>query len=76
MTQGTNADFDSGGFALDPGKYLISVLASGYKIDGEHFTVTESGEFIVEGELVTGLDSSADAAHPAGSGHHAHQGLP
>jgi hypothetical protein len=36
----------SGGTALDgldPGNYLISVTADGFKIDGEHFTVTDGG---------------------------------
>ena len=39
--QGTSADFADGGKTLNlpDGKYLISVLADGYKIDGEHFTV-------------------------------------
>ncbi len=39
--QGTAADFADGTKTLDlpDGRYLISVLADGYKIDGEHFTV-------------------------------------
>lgn len=37
-TQGDQSDFGSG-FTLPPGRYLISVLADGYKIDGAHFTV-------------------------------------
>jgi len=44
LTQGNQDDFTSG-LNLPDGKYLISVLADGYKIDGAHFTVpfTDSG---------------------------------
>ncbi len=38
LTQGDQSDF-AGGMDLPDGKYLISVLADGYKIDGAHFTV-------------------------------------
>jgi hypothetical protein len=38
LTQGDQSDFASG-LNLPEGKYLISVLADGYKIDGAHFTV-------------------------------------
>jgi hypothetical protein len=40
--QGTEADLSTGKALgnLPPGKYLISVTADGYKIDGKHFTVT------------------------------------
>jgi len=39
--QGTDADFADGSRTMDlpDGRYLISVLADGYKIDGTHFTV-------------------------------------
>jgi uncharacterized repeat protein (TIGR01451 family) len=37
-TQGTEADFASP-MNLPDGRYLISVLADGYKLDGRHFTV-------------------------------------
>lgn len=46
-TQGTQADFAAGGFDLPPGKYLISVLAEGYKIGGAHFTVPMTGPVTV-----------------------------
>jgi hypothetical protein len=39
-TQGTQADFASGLVRLPSGRYLVSVLADGYKIDGAHFTVS------------------------------------
>ena len=40
FTQGTQDDFANGaGINLPDGKYLISVLADGYKIDGKHFNV-------------------------------------
>lgn len=39
-TQGTASDFAGGaGLTLPNGRYVISVLADGYKIDGTHFTV-------------------------------------
>ena len=38
-TQGDQSDFASGNFSLPDGRYLISVLADGYKLDGKHFTV-------------------------------------
>ena len=43
--QGTSADFADGTKTLDlpDGRYLITVLADGYKIDGEHFTVPMEG---------------------------------
>ena len=42
ITQGNQDDFNgniSNGFDLPDGRYLVSVLADGYKIDGAHFTV-------------------------------------
>ncbi|MEO8556816.1 MAG: SdrD B-like domain-containing protein, partial [Actinomycetota bacterium] len=38
IAQGGQADFASG-LNLPDGRYLISVLADGYKLDGEHFTM-------------------------------------
>ena len=38
LTQGDQSDF-AGGLDLPDGRYLISVLADGYKIDGAHFSV-------------------------------------
>ncbi|NLE44307.1 MAG: hypothetical protein GX620_06265 [Chloroflexi bacterium] len=39
-TQGTQDDLnETTGITLPDGKYLISVMADGYKVDGEHFTV-------------------------------------
>ena len=49
-TQGNQDDFNgvlNNGFALPDGRYLISVLADGYKIDGEHFTVPFTGSGLV-----------------------------
>ncbi|MCA9919426.1 MAG: hypothetical protein KC445_15815, partial [Anaerolineales bacterium] len=37
-TQGDQDDF-AAGMSLPDGRYLISVLADGYKLDGAHFTV-------------------------------------
>ncbi len=50
--QGTNLDFDGGDtLNLPDGRYLITVLADGYKIDGVHFTVpmeeTEPGKAVL-----------------------------
>ena len=40
FTQGTQDDFANGaGINLPDGKYLISILADGYKIGGQHFTM-------------------------------------
>jgi len=39
FTQGDQTDFAGGGIDLPDGKYLISVLADGYKMGGAHFTV-------------------------------------
>jgi hypothetical protein len=49
-TQGDQSDFASGGLDLPDGRYLISVIADGYRLDGKHFTVplTGSGEVTVE----------------------------
>jgi len=38
FTQGDQSDFGAG-FDLPAGRYLVSVLADGFKIDGAHFTV-------------------------------------
>ena len=46
FTQGNQSDFGPG-ITLPNGKYLISVIADGYKIDGEHFTVPLSGPVTV-----------------------------
>ena len=54
FTQGNQDDFPSGLFTINnlpvnlpAGRYLISVLADGYKIDGEHFTVPFNGSDLV-----------------------------
>jgi uncharacterized repeat protein (TIGR01451 family) len=42
---GDDADFSGGALASVPdGRYLISILADGYKLDGRHFTV--AGDFV------------------------------
>lgn len=53
ITQGNDGDLNtSTGFDLPAGKYLISVLADGYKIDGLHFTLPrlETTPLVVEAE--------------------------
>ncbi|QNN51580.1 SdrD B-like domain-containing protein [Nocardioides mesophilus] len=49
IAQGTEADL-ADGLDLPDGKYLISVLADGYKLDGAHFTVpfTTTDPVVVE----------------------------
>ena len=43
VTSGDQADFANGGtIDLPPGKYLISFVADGHKIDGAHFTTDDS----------------------------------
>ena len=67
ITQGTQDDLNEAtGIALPPGKYLISVLADGYKIDGEHFTVPLADP---------GLGRGGRPAPAPAAGHHGHQGL-
>jgi hypothetical protein len=49
-TQGNQDDFAGGGLTLPDGRYLISVIADGYRLDGAHFTVPlqDPGEVTVE----------------------------
>lgn len=49
-TQGDQGDF-APFLDLPPGRYLISVLADGFKLDGAHFTVPEVGMAVVQVEL-------------------------
>jgi len=50
VRQGDQADF-AADLTLPDGRYLISVLADGYKIDGEHFTVPLPAPGLVTVEL-------------------------
>ncbi|MFN2183931.1 MAG: SdrD B-like domain-containing protein [Anaerolineae bacterium] len=48
-TQGTQDDLNgTTGISLPDGKYVISVLADGYKIDGAHFTVPLADPGLIE----------------------------
>jgi hypothetical protein len=49
-TQGNQDDFASG-MNLPDGRYLISVIADGYKLDGAHFTMPLDGSGLVTVEL-------------------------
>jgi uncharacterized repeat protein (TIGR01451 family) len=52
FTQGDQADFANGAsLNLPDGKYLISVMADGYKIGGQHFTVPLEAPGLVTVEL-------------------------
>ena len=52
VAQGTSDDFAGGArIALDEGDYLVSVLADGYKLDGEHFHVDAGGDLDVTVQL-------------------------
>ncbi|MFZ5921654.1 MAG: SdrD B-like domain-containing protein [Chloroflexota bacterium] len=42
FTQGDQSDF-GGGLSLPPGKYLVTVLADGFKLGGKHFVVSGDG---------------------------------
>ncbi len=46
--QGDETDFAATGLNLPEGRYLISVLADGYKLDGTHFTVPLTSDVTVE----------------------------
>ena len=50
VRQGDQSDF-AGGLTLPDGRYLISVLSDGYKIDGAHFTVPLPDPGLVTVEL-------------------------
>src|SRR5258706_11991479 len=50
FTQGTGADF-AAPLEVPNGRYLVSVLADGYKLDGQHFTVSDAG-IVVDGVVV------------------------
>ncbi|MCI4657992.1 SdrD B-like domain-containing protein [Cryobacterium zhongshanensis] len=50
VRQGDQSDF-AGGLTLPNGRYLISVLSDGYKIDGAHFTVPLPDPGLVTVEL-------------------------
>ena len=39
VTQGDQSDFGNAGLDLPDGRYLVSVLADGFKLDGVHFSV-------------------------------------
>ncbi|MBN1247723.1 MAG: hypothetical protein JXC32_08700 [Anaerolineae bacterium] len=58
VTQGTQENLNTDvGLTLPPGKYLISVLGDGFKLDGEHFTVPMS--------VTTGTKAMVEVrAHP------------
>ncbi|MEZ5409249.1 MAG: choice-of-anchor D domain-containing protein [Acidimicrobiales bacterium] len=43
VTTGDQSDLDGAGFTLPVGRYLISVLADGYELDGLHVTVPFDG---------------------------------
>lgn len=48
VTQGDNSNLNATtGITLPPGKYLVSVLADGHKIDGQWFSVPFSGDGLV-----------------------------
>lgn len=57
FTQGNQDDFyaSAAGLEIPPGRYLISVLADGYKLDGQHFTVDAANNVIVDGVNVAGM---------------------
>ena len=49
VTQGTDADFANGrSITLPDGRYVISVRAVGFKLDGTHVTVPVSGDVTVQ----------------------------
>ena len=47
VASGDQGDIPSGGLTLPNGKYLVSVMSDGYKIDGAHFTVNEVDQTVV-----------------------------
>ena len=61
VTQGDQSDFGAG-VVLPEGRYLISVLADGFKLDGAHFTVPLDGPVTVELQPAPLPDSTIQAA--------------
>ena len=61
FTQGTESDF-GGGIDLPDGRYLVSVLADGYKIDGAHFSVPLNGNVEVQMQPYDLPDATIQAA--------------
>jgi hypothetical protein len=53
-TQGTDSDAAAALANVPEGRYLISVLADGYKLDGQHFSVDAAGNVIVNGVAQAG----------------------
>ncbi|SDP46706.1 IPT/TIG domain-containing protein [Nakamurella panacisegetis] len=53
VAQGNQSDLNAGKALNDlpPGKYLISVTADGFKIDGKHFTVSAGGTTSVQVDM-------------------------
>ena len=47
-TQGDQSDFSAGGLTLPDGKYLISVMADGFKLGGAHFSIPLAGPLTVQ----------------------------
>ena len=61
FTQGDESDFGSG-IDLPDGRYLVSVLADGYKIDGAHFSMPASGSVTVQMQPYDLPDATIQAA--------------
>ena len=47
FTQGTQADVAASMANMPAGRYLVSVIADGHKLDGQHFTVPDDADVIV-----------------------------
>ena len=69
LTQGDQTDFEGAGLNIPDGRYLISVLADGYKLDGAHFTMP-----LADGAIVEVLHAGAPGArrHDPGCGLRGH----
>lgn len=61
FTQGDQSDFGAG-IDLPDGRYLISVLADGFKIDGAHFTMPVDGSVTVKLQPYDLPDATIQAA--------------
>ena len=64
FTQGDQSDLAAGLASMPAGRYLISVLADGYKLDGQHFTMPldTTDQVVVELEAPPLPDATIQAA--------------
>jgi len=63
IANGDETDIPSGGLQLPNGKYLVSVTAEGFKIDGAHFTVDGASQTVLVQMNPTPLPTATVRVH-------------